>query len=78
MSGPVGGVIRGRTIELESDSGLDDGERIEVVIRRVPQAPGKEVRSSAGALAHMPPDYFDDLDEIIRSRQDWPFREAPE
>ena len=35
MSEMVEGVIHGRTIELEIDPGLQDGERVEVMIRRV-------------------------------------------
>jgi hypothetical protein len=80
MSEVVEGVIHGRTIELEADPGLQDGERVEVVIRRAgrPKAPGDGLKATAGALAHLPPEFFDDLDEIVRDRQQWPFREDPE
>ncbi len=80
MSEVVEGVIHGRTIELEIDPGLHDGERVEVVIRRAvrPEARGNGTKSAAGALAHFPPEYFEDLDEIVRSRQQWPYREQPE
>lgn len=80
MSEAVGGVIHGRTIELEIDPGLKDGERIEVVIRRVGPSKRRDdgFKATAGALAHLPPEYFEDLEEIVRDRQQWPFREAGE
>ena len=73
----VGGVIHGKIVELAVDPGLKDGERVEVLIRRVEQQKpwGEGVRATAGALAEMPPEYFNDLDEIVRDRQSWPYRE---
>jgi hypothetical protein len=72
-------VIHGKTIELVVDPGLEDGETVEFVIRRVKPArtPGEGIRATAGALAQMPPEYFADLDEIVRERQRWPYREIP-
>lgn len=80
MAEVVEGVIHGRTIELESDPGLRDGERVEVVIRRTGHAKawGDGIKATAGALAHLPPEYFEDLDEIVRDRRGWPYREEPE
>ncbi len=80
MAEVVEGVIHGKLIELSVDPGLRDGERVEVVIRRVerPSSWGEGIRATAGALAQMPPDYFEDLDEIVRDRQGWPYRETLE
>src|SRR5438132_1574712 len=46
-------VIRGKTIELEADPGLEDGQTVEVVVRVVkrPEAWGEGIRRSAGAMA---------------------------
>jgi hypothetical protein len=51
-----------------------------VVIRRAsrPETWGEGIKATAGALAHLPPEYFADLDEIVRNRQQWPLREVPE
>ena len=80
MSEVVEGVIHGKTIELENDPGLRDGERVEVVIRRAGPAKawGDGIKATAGALADLPPEFFEDLDEIVRDRQRWPYREAEE
>jgi hypothetical protein len=80
MAEVVEGVIHGKTIELSVDPGLQDGETVEVVIRRVKPArtPGEGIRATAGALAQMPPEYFADLEEIVRERQRWPYREVTE
>ncbi len=70
MSEVVEGIIHGKTIELESDPGLRDGERVEVVIRRTGrESPGDGIKATAGALAHLPPEYFEDLEEIVRDRR---------
>jgi len=80
MSEVMEGVIHGKTIELAIDPGLHDGERVEVVIRRAgqPKAWGEGIKATAGALAHLPREDFDDLDEIVRERQRWPYREVSE
>jgi hypothetical protein len=76
----VEGVIRGKMIELAIDPGLRDGERVEIVIRRTAptKAWGEGIKATAGALAHLPPEDFEDLEEIVRDRQQWPYREAAE
>jgi hypothetical protein len=67
----VEGVVHGKTIELAVDPGLQDEQTVEVVIRRVKPAPrsGERIRATAGALAQMPPEYFADLEEIVRERR---------
>jgi hypothetical protein len=76
MSEILEGVIHGKTIELESDPGLRDSERVEVMIRRAdrPRTWGEGIKATAGVRAHLPPEYFADLDEIVRDRQQWPHR----
>jgi hypothetical protein len=37
---------------------------------------GYGIRATAGVLAQMPPEYFDDLEEIVRERQRWPYLEV--
>ena len=77
MAEAVEGVIHGKTIELVADPGLQDGEIVELVIRRAkpPRTWGEGIRATAGAPAQMPPEYFSDLEEIVRERQRWPYRE---
>lgn len=74
MSGILEDVIHGKTIELEIDPGLQDSEPVEVMIRRAarPKGRGEGIKATAGALAHLPPEYFADFDEIIRDRPRYP------
>jgi hypothetical protein len=74
------GVIHGKIIELAVSPGLKDGERVHVVIRPVNElkAWGEGIKATAGALAHLPDDYFADLDEIVSDRQRWRYRETSE
>jgi len=76
----VEGVIHGKTIELAVDPGLQDGEAVEVVIRRVkhPRTWREGITTTAGALAQMPPEYFADLYEIVRERHRCPCLEGSE
>ncbi len=64
-------MIHGKTIELAADPGLQDGETALVVIRRVKPARTSEerIRATAGALAQMPPEFFADLEDIVRERR---------
>jgi hypothetical protein len=70
MAKVIEGVIHGKTIELAVYPGLQEGETVEVVIRRVKPArtSGERIRATAGALAQMPTESFADLDEIVRER----------
>lgn len=47
------GVIRGKTIELANDPGLEDGQEVEVTLRAAtsPESWGDGLRRAAGALA---------------------------
>lgn len=58
------GTVHGKTIELERESGLPDGERVTVVVqsserKRLP--PGEGIRRSEGGWA----DDAEDLDEFL-------------
>ena len=77
MNGTIQGVVHGRTIELTSDPGLDDGAVVEVVVRLVEPrtAWGDGIRRSAGALS----DHWTEADDRIlegiqqdRARDDRP------
>jgi len=65
------GVIRGRTIELESDPGFPDGQAVEMRIREVvsPEAQLAALQALGGSLSHLPDEAFDELDEIVRDRK---------
>jgi hypothetical protein len=62
------GVVHGRTIELEQDSGLPEGQPVTVLLRPV-LAPGEGIRQSAGGWAGAGDELDAWLEEIQRSRQ---------
>ena len=70
MSDVIHGVIHGKTIELERDLGLADGQVVEVVVRAAAptQAWGEGIRRSAGALAAYP-ELDEHLEEIQQDRK---------
>lgn len=47
---PLKGVVRGKTIELEKEPGLPDGQVVSVIVHRL-LPPGEGIRQSAGAWA---------------------------
>jgi hypothetical protein len=66
----IHGKVRGRTIELSEDLGLQDGQEVRVqVIAVTPAAAwGEGLRRCAGALAD-DPEWDDIMDEIYRERK---------
>lgn len=52
------GVVHGRTIELEDESGLPDGQEVNVIVQPATSVsqlpPGEGIRQSAGAWADDP------------------------
>ncbi len=46
----IRGVVHGKTIELQEELGLPDGEAVSVIVRRK-LPPGEGIRRSAGAWA---------------------------
>jgi hypothetical protein len=76
------GIIRGRTIELDQEAGVPEGQEVEVAIRTILTASksdswGEGLRRSAGALANIP-GLDEDMDEILRERKTAKFREVAE
>jgi hypothetical protein len=66
------GKIHGRTIELDDDLGLAEGQQVEVQVKVVPQQKpwGEGLRRCAGALANEWTEEDDRiLEEIHRDRQ---------
>jgi len=79
------GVVRGRTIELEHEIGVEDGRRVEIIVRSKPlpgPPPGRGpdgAESAAGLMA----DHWTEEDdrifqEIERERHRPSTREIPE
>jgi hypothetical protein len=62
----IKGVVRGKTIELQVDAGLPDGQEVNVTIQPVSDtgrlAPGEGLRRSFGAWA----DEAEELDRYLR------------
>jgi hypothetical protein len=75
----IHGKIHGKTIELDEDLGLAEGQEVEVQVKALP-APekwGEGLRRSAGALADDP--YWDGImEEIYQARKRDTRRELPE
>ncbi len=62
----VQGVVYGKTIEVQEDLGLSDGDKVQITIESpaaVPPKWGEGLRRCAGALAD---DWTDDDDVILR------------
>jgi hypothetical protein len=67
------GVVHGKTIELEEEPGLPDGQPVTVTVQPVSQqeqlASGEGIRESAGAWADAGDEVDAWLEEMRRSRQ---------
>ena len=73
----VEGVIHGKTIELATDPGIADGQRVEVTIRTVP-APDARIEAilrTSGSMAD-DPDFEAIMEQIGRERHATHFRES--
>ena len=82
MSRIVHGIVHGKTIELDQEVGVPDGQKVEVTIQIIRTSPGTEpwgegLRRSAGALADIP-GLDGDMEQILRERKTAKFREVPE
>jgi len=82
MSIIVHGIVHGKTIELDQEVGVPDGEKVEVAIQIIPASPGTEpwgegLRRCAGALAGIP-GLDEDMEQILGERETAKFREVPE
>lgn len=73
------GKVRGKTIELDDDLGIPDGQEVEVVVKvsRPAEAWGEGIKRSAGVAADVVG--FDEVfAEIERERKSARFREQDE
>jgi hypothetical protein len=70
MSRTVHGKIHGKTIELDEDPGLAEGQDVQIILKvvRTQRAWGEGILRTAGALADDP--YWDDImEEIYQDRK---------
>jgi hypothetical protein len=77
----IQGVIHGKTIELDQDPGMAEGERVDVQVRvsatRAARPWGEGIRRSAGIAAEVPG--FDEaFDRVQRDRELATMRDADE
>ena len=85
MTKVLRGVVRGKTIELDDNTGLEDGRQVELILR-VKQLPGPPpgwkpggADTAAGMLASgWTPEDDRILEEIHRQRKQDSRREVPE
>ncbi|WP_152050249.1 hypothetical protein [Tautonia marina] len=79
MSRTIQGLIQGKTIALEAEPGLADGQRVEVTIRPLidPDERKRRLAALAGSLAYLPEEEWESLDAIVHERQQWSHRERP-
>ena len=82
MAHIIHGVVHGKTIELAQESGVPDGQEVEVVIRPITAVPGSEpwgegLRRSAGALAGIA-GLDEDMEQILSQRKTDRFRDVPQ
>ena len=81
MTKSIHGRIHGKTIELDEDLGIGDGEEVEVIVKPVKaKRPwGEGIKRSAGALADFWTEEDDRiLKEIQEDRKRFTHREIPE
>lgn len=64
MTRTIHGVVRGKTIELEENPGVAEGEAVEITIKAIPSHRpwGEGLRRCAGALAN---DWTEEDDRIL-------------
>jgi hypothetical protein len=82
MNKNMQGIVHGKTIELDEELGVPDGQKVEIAIQipatAVPAKPwGEGLRRCAGALADIP-GLDEDMEQILRERKTAKFREVPE
>ncbi|HIQ20179.1 MAG TPA: hypothetical protein EYH34_02920 [Planctomycetes bacterium] len=81
MTKTIRGKVRGKTIELDEDPGMADGQAVEMIVRPAkPRQPwGEGIKRSAGALAESWSEEDDRiLEEIQQDRKRASHREIPE
>ena len=65
---PLRGTIHGRTIELEQEPGLPEGQHVSVTVQRL-LPPGEGIKQSARGWADASDELDCWLDQMQRSRQ---------
>jgi len=70
MTNTIHGKVRGKTIELDEDPGIADGQAVEVIVRpaKPRQAWGEGIKRSAGIAADEP-DFDEVFEQIARDRK---------
>jgi len=72
MSMTLHGKVHGRTIQLDEDPGVADGQEVEVQVKlipKVPRKPGEGFLRTEGALAD--DDEWDDIMDEIHQARKW-------
>jgi hypothetical protein len=82
MSKIMRGIVHGRTIELDEEVGVPDGQKVKVAIEMISSSPaiepwGEGLRRCAGALAGIP-GLDEDMEQILAERKTAKFREVSE
>ena len=79
MTRTIHGKIHGKTIELDEDLGVAEGQDVEVQVKVVPSTEtwGDGLRRCAGALADIP-GLDEDMEQILRERKTDRFRDVPQ
>jgi hypothetical protein len=81
MAKTIHGKVHGKTIELDEDPGLADGQDVEITVRTVPPAtgrrPGEGFLRTEGALAN-DQEWDDVMEQIYQDRKQDIRRETPE
>ena len=81
MSKIVHGIVHGRTIELDQEVGVPDGQKVEVAIQIIGSGPDTEpwekASPMAGAMAGIP-GLDEDMKQILGERKTARFREVLE
>jgi hypothetical protein len=82
MSKIMHGIVHGKTIELDQEVGIPDGQKVEIAIEIIPTSAGNEpwgegLRRCTGALAGIP-GLDEDMEQILAERKTARFREVPE
>jgi hypothetical protein len=74
------GIVHGKTIELQEDPQVADGQRVQVIVKTItnPEPWGEGLRRCAGILADEKTEEDDNiLEEINRERKTKSHREIP-
>lgn len=82
MTKTLHGIVHGKTIELDQEVGVPDGQKVEVAIQIIQTSPrteawGEGLRRCAGSLAGIP-GLDEDMQQILAERKTAKFRKLPE